>query len=410
VIGWVDASAGASGDMLLGALVGAGVPPDVLRSAVDAATPEPVQLELETVTRAGLSAVRCRVVGTDSRVRRTWTEVRHVLEESSLEPAVRMAALTVFERLAAAESAVHGVAPEEVHFHEVGALDAVADVVGVCAGMTALGLDRLVVSPVGVGAGRVASAHGSLPVPVPAVVQLLRGVPSLAGPATTEACTPTGAALLATLADAAGPQPAMTVTSVGVGAGGRDPATHANVLRLLLGEQAAPPGGGDSPWLIETNIDDLDPRLLPDVVSSLLALGALDAWLTPVLMKKGRPGHILSALVTDDALDGARDLIFAETTTLGVRVQRLSRSVCDRSYRTVEVAGQPVTVKVATWHGREVNLQPEFESVKQAARILKWPAGTVLAEAVAAARQRPHLPGTGSATIATPLSDSQGDP
>ncbi len=194
---------------------------------------------------------------------------------------------------------MHGTSPDEVHFHEVGALDAIADVVGVCAGLVHLGLDRLVVSPVAVGSGRVQAAHGSMPVPVPAVAELLRGVPSLAGPAAMESCTPTGAALLVTHAAAWGAQPAMAVVAgrprrrlarpgdarqrgaaAGGGAGGRAPAS-------------------DEPWLLETNLDDLDPRLLPGVLESLLALGALDAWLTPIIMKKGRPAHTLSVLVTD---------------------------------------------------------------------------------------------------------------
>jgi uncharacterized protein (TIGR00299 family) protein len=387
MIGWVDAGAGAAGDMLLGALVGAGVPTEVLQTAVDAVSPEPVTLSVERVSRGGLAATRCHVEVAESTTHRTWADVRALLSAADLAPALAERSHGVFERLAVAEAAVHGTSPDEVHFHEVGALDAIADVVGVCAGLLHLGLDRLVVSPVAVGSGRVRAAHGSMPVPVPAVAELLRGVPSLAGPAAMESCTPTGAALLVTHASEWGAQPAMSVSQVGLGAGSRDPETHANVVRLLVGE---PAGGGasDEPWLLETNLDDLDPRLLPGVLTSLLELGALDAWLTPIIMKKGRPAHTLSVLVADELAEAARDLVFAETTTLGIRGVRVSRAMCDRSFEEIELDGHRIRVKVATWRGRRVNVQPEFDDVVTAARALGRPVVDVLAEAAAAALSR----------------------
>jgi pyridinium-3,5-bisthiocarboxylic acid mononucleotide nickel chelatase len=385
-IGWLDLSAGASGDMLLGALVDAGVPLEVPAAAVAALPVEQIRLVTEQVTRHGLGATRVHVHAPPSSEHRTWASVRALLTEADLPTPVRDGALAVFERLAVAEGRVHRVSPDDVHFHEVGALDAIADVVGVCAGLVHLGLDRLVVSPVAVGSGRVRAEHGSMPVPVPAVIELLRGVPSLAGPASMEACTPTGAALLVTYATEWGAQPAMAVERVGIGAGSRDPETHPNVVRLLVGE-AADAFGADEPWLLETNLDDLDPRLLPGVIESLLGLGALDAWLTPIVMKKGRPAHTLSVLVTDDLVDVARGLLFAETTTLGIRGTRVQRAVCDRSFETVDVAGQQIVVKVATWRGRRVNAQPEFDSVVSAARALGRPVVDVLAEAAAAVRQ-----------------------
>ena len=242
MIGWVDASSGASGDMLLGALVAAGVPLEVIAGAVDAVAPEHVALTPETVSRNGFAATRLHVDVADSSTHRTWRDVAALLAAAGLPDAVRLRAHATFERLAVAEAAVHGTSPEDVHFHEVGALDAIADVVGVCAGLEHLGLDELVVSPVAVGSGRVHGAHGEMPVPPPAVAELLRGVPSLAGPGERELCTPTGAALLTAHATSYGVQPPMTVQVVGVGAGGRDPATHANVLRLFVGEAVAPAG------------------------------------------------------------------------------------------------------------------------------------------------------------------------
>jgi uncharacterized protein (TIGR00299 family) protein len=385
VIGWVDATAGASGDMLLGALLGAGVPLAVVADAVTAAGPEPVRLAVTTEQRGGMAATRCDVEVADSTTRRTWTDVRRLLVQAPLDERVRTLALGVFSRLAAAEAAVHGVPEAEVHFHEVGALDAIADVVGVCAGIVHLGPTSLVVSPVAVGSGRVQGAHGSLPVPVPAVTELLRGVPSLAGPASSESCTPTGAALLTGLASSYGPQPAMTVTAVGVGAGGRDPATHANVVRLLVG-RPAPSEAGSGAWVLETNVDDLDPRLWPDVLAALLRAGAADAWLTPILMKKGRPAHTLAVLVRDELRPAVRRVLFAHTSTIGVREVAYAKTALDREMHAVVVDGQRVAVKVARLDGEVMNVQPEYDDVVAAAAATGRPVKDVLAEAAAAAR------------------------
>ncbi|WP_243058425.1 nickel pincer cofactor biosynthesis protein LarC [Nocardioides sp. SR21] len=378
---WVDASAGASGDMLLGALVGAGVPLTVLQDAIDAVTPEPVTLRVEEVRRNGLAATRVHVEGTESRHHRAWRDLRPLLEGT---------ALAVFERLAVAEAAVHGTTPEDVHFHEVGALDAIADVVGVCAGFAHLGARHghgtsVTVSPVAVGSGTVRTAHGTLPVPPPAVAELLRGVPSYAGPVAMEACTPTGAALLTTLATAYGPQPAMTVEAIGVGAGGRDPEGHANVLRLFVGASAG--STPDGPLLLECNVDDLDPRVWPNVIAALLEAGASDAWLTPILMKKGRPAHTLSALVDADRAADVRAAIFRQTSTIGLREQPLTKHALEREMVQVQVDGRAVAVKIARHDGAVVNAQPEYDDVARAAVELGRPVADVLAEATALARK-----------------------
>jgi len=391
---WVDAASGASGDMLLGALLGAGVPVDVLQQAVDAVTPEPVTLRTERVRRNGLAATRCHVEVPDSTDHRTWRDVRALLEAADLDAPVRGLALRAFGRLAEAEAAVHGTSADEVHFHEVGALDAIADVVGVCAGFAHLAPASVTVSPVAVGSGTVRAAHGTLPVPPPAVAELLRGVPSWAGPATTpagELCTPTGAALLTTLATAWGPQPAMVVDTVGVGAGGRDPEGHANVLRLFTGSASeaagsATAGTDGAPLLIETNVDDLDPRVWPAVLAALLAAGASDAWLTPILMKKGRPAHTLHALVSADRAAVVRAAIFRNTSTIGLREQPLGKHALDREMVEVEVGGHRIAVKLARHDGVVVNAQPEYDDVARAAASLDRPVVDVLADAVAASR------------------------
>ena len=392
MIGWVDASSGASGDMLLGALVGAGVPVEVIEAAVRAVAPEAVTLVPEDVTRNGFAATRMHVRVADSATHRTWRDIREALRIATLDEGVRARAHATFERLAVAEAAVHGTAPDDVHFHEVGALDAIADVVGVSAGLEHLGLGELVVSPVAVGSGRVRGAHGEMPVPPPTVVELLRGVPSYAGPGERELCTPTGAALLTSNATSYGPQPLMSVDRVGVGAGGRDPATHANVLRLLVGEplgssgQAAGRGGNPAPLLLECNVDDLDPRVWPSVIAALLEAGASDAWLTPILMKKGRPAHTLSVLVAADRADAVRTVVFAHTSTIGLREQAIAKTTLDRAMETVEVDGFPVHVKIAVHRGRVVNAQPEYDDVARAAAATGRPVKEVLADAIAASR------------------------
>jgi uncharacterized protein (TIGR00299 family) protein len=390
VIVWVDASAGASGDMLLGALLGVGVPLHVLQEAVDAVAPEPVRLVREQVTRGGLAATRCHVETDESSHRRGWGDIAALLAGSTSDDRVRALAARAFQRLAEAEAAVHGIPLSEVHFHEVGALDAIADVVAVCAGFVHLGVRSVVVSPVAVGSGRASAAHGSLPVPVPAVAELLRGVPSSAGPGSGEACTPTGAALLTTLATSYGDQPAMAVDAVGLGAGGRDPSTHPNVVRLLLGEPAQPDtsaGEGSDAVVLETNVDDLDPRLWPEVIRSLLAAGASDAWLTPILMKKGRPAHTLSVLVGADVLPAVRRVVFEQTSTIGVREARYAKTALHREMRVVSVAGHPVAVKLARLDGELMNAQPEYDDVAAVAAATGRPAKDVLAEAVAEARR-----------------------
>jgi uncharacterized protein (TIGR00299 family) protein len=376
--------------MLLGALVGAGVPVAVLQAAVDAVSPEPVTLRLEPVTRNGFAATRCHVEVADSRDHRPWRDIRGLLLGAHLDDAVRDLTLRVFDRLAVAEGAVHGRDPLAVEFHEVGALDSIADVVGVAAGFVHLGVTEVVVSPVAVGSGTIRGAHGSLPVPPPAVAALLTGVPSYAGPPgapSTELCTPTGAALLVTLATGWGAQPPMTTTGVGVGAGGRDPDGHANVLRLLVGRPAgARDDGVEDLLVLETNVDDLDPRLWPDVITAVLAAGALDAWLTPIVMKKGRPAHTFSALVRPAGAAEVRARIFRETSTIGVRERPVARHALPRENVAVAVGGGEIAVKLARLDGAVVTAQPEYDDVVRVATALGRPVREVLAEAAAAAR------------------------
>ena len=377
MIGWLDVQAGASGDMLLGALVDAGVPLAVLQDAVDELGLG-VGLEATATTRAGLGATKVDVHAPEDGTTRTWAEVRRLLGP-------RTTAVEVFRRLAEAEAAVHRMPVDEVHFHEVGALDALADVVGVVAGVAHLGLSALHCSPVALGSGTTRGQHGPLPVPAPAVLALLAGKPVHAGASPYESTTPTGAALLATLVTEWGALPPMSVTRTGTGAGTRDPREVANVVRLVVGE---PLQGKGSAVLLETNVDDLDPRLWPQVLAQLLAAGAGDAWLTPILMKKGRPAHTLSVLCDAARATALRAVVFRETSTLGVRESTVAKHVLARTETTVDVGGHSIRVKTASLDGETVNRNPEWEDVLAAATALGRPAKDVLAEAVAAVRAR----------------------
>jgi uncharacterized protein (TIGR00299 family) protein len=382
-IGWLDLAAGASGDMLLGALVDAGVPLDVPAAAVAALPVERIRLVPEPVTRHGLGATRVHVDASPSDEHRTWADVRRLLVDADLPTPVREGALAVFERLAIAEGRVHRVPPEDVHFHEVGALDALADVVGVVAGFAHLGLSRLTASPVALGSGSARGAHGVVPIPGPAVLELLAGVPVVAGPVPAETCTPTGAALVAELVSEWAPLPPMRVTRVGMGAGGRDPAELPNVVRLVLGEATG--GGTSGPVVLEANVDDLDPRLWPGVLDALFAAGASDAWLTPILMKKGRLAHTLSALCRPEAVADVQTAMFATTSTIGLRVVSVGKVALERTSSSVEVLGGRVGVKVAVNGGRVVNVSVEYEDVAALARELHLPVKEVLRAATAAA-------------------------
>jgi len=382
-IGWLDLSAGASGDMLLGALVDAGVPLEVLQTAIDALPVEVIRLEIEETARHGLGATRVHVHAPESPHHRTWPDVRALLADAHLAPAVRDGALKVFERLAVAEGRVHRMSPEEVHFHEVGALDALADVVGAVAGFAHLGLARLTASPVALGSGSARGAHGVVPVPGPAVLELLAGIPVIAGPVPAEMCTPTGAALVAELVEEWTTLPAMRVQRVGTGAGGRDPVELPNVVRLVLGEpgEAAP----EKPVVLETNVDDLDPRLWPGVLDALFAAGASDAWLTPILMKKGRPAHTLSVLCRPDTIADVQAAVFATTSTIGLRIVPVGKVALERVAASVQVLGGQVGVKVAVHGGRVLNVSVEYEDVAALAREQGLPVKEALRAATSAA-------------------------
>ena len=381
---WIDASAGIAGDMLLGALLDGGAGLAAVQSAVDAVLPGAVTVRARPVTRAGLRALKADI---DAAVadppHRTWRDIRGLLEGGALPVRVRDRALAVFARLAGAEAYVHGIAADEVHFHEVGALDSIADVVGVCAALEDLGVTAVSAGAVALGSGRVRTAHGELPVPVPAVLRLADGWEVHAG-GDGELATPTGMALLRTLCSVCEDLPSMRVEAAGVGAGGRDTAGRANVVRVVLGTRTPSPEG-EPAMVLEANVDDLDPRLWPGILAILLEAGAADAWLVPIVMKKGRPAHTLTVLCSPGRADELREQIFRETSTLGVRESPRRKVALERTFVDVAVAGEKVPVKVAHRDGRIVQVMPDFENVSALARRQGRPERVVLQEAIAAA-------------------------
>jgi len=410
-IAWIDCSAGASGDMLLGAFLAAGADRALVNAAV-ASVDASLSVTVEQTSRHQIAATKAsvRVNGElhpenfpDSPPAghghghghgheaggptRSWAEVRGLIEAAGLDVAVRDRALDTFARLARAEAAAHGVAVEDVHFHEVGALDAIADIVGVAAASVSLELDRIVVSTIALGGGRqVRGQHGGIPVPGPAVLALVAEAeaPVVGGTAPYEMTTPTGAALLATLADEFGLMPPMRIQQTGVGAGGRDPVEVPNVLRVVIGESTEVP---TTELVYETNVDDLDPRIWPQVLSRLLEAGAADAWLTPILMKKGRPAHTLSVLTSSANAEIVRSVILTETSAIGLREFGILKHAADREFASVEVSGQLIHVKIARYGGQVVNVQPEYDDVAAAATVLNKPVKSVLAQAIAAGHE-----------------------
>jgi pyridinium-3,5-bisthiocarboxylic acid mononucleotide nickel chelatase len=395
---WIDASAGVAGDMLLGALVDAGAELDFVRVCVEAVIPGSVEIVASSVTRAGLRATKIDIeMLVDDPPHRTWLTIRDLISAAALPARVRERALAVFEGLAGAEARVHGVTPEEIHFHEVGALDSIGDVVGVCAALESLRVDRLSAGEVALGSGRARMAHGEIPVPVPAVVELSRGWRVRAG-GVGELTTPTGMALLAALCAECTDLPTMTVERVGVGAGTKETAGRPNVTRVLVGETAGgtatdPADRTEAAVLLEANVDDQDPRLWPGVLARLLAAGAADAWLVPILMKKGRPAYTLSVLCRPEQVRALRGEIFASTTTIGVRQHQLRRYALPRVWVDIPLPGGSIAVKIAYEGGRIVRVTPEFEAVAAYAAEHAQSEQMVMLAAVRAATDLGYLVG-----------------
>jgi uncharacterized protein (TIGR00299 family) protein len=384
---WFHCFAGIAGDMALGALIDAGADVGEVRAMLDRLPMAGWSMEVEPVMRGGIGATKVDVVVAETAVVRTYAHITGLIDEARLPQRVADRAQAIFAALADAEGHLHRRPVAQVHFHEVGGVDAVIDVVGTCAALEVLGVDTVWSSPVANGMGMVRSAHGMLPVPAPAVVELLRGAPSYGRDIPYELTTPTGAAILAATVTGWGPLPAMQVGAAGFGAGTRDLEGLPNLLQVVLGEavpeEPARPEPGQPVTLLEVNVDDATGETLAHTIAALMDAGAHDAWLTPILMKKGRPAHTVSVLADPALADQVAGVLVAETGSLGVRGETLQRWPAARTQAQVDVEGVPVRIKVGA--GR---VKVEHDDAARAARRTGLPLREVVSRAEEAWRRR----------------------
>jgi uncharacterized protein (TIGR00299 family) protein len=383
-LAYFDCFSGISGDMTLGALVDAGCDVARLRSELQALQVPGWELSAEKVWKNGMAATCAKVKTEEQRAHRSLTEVLEILRRSDLAPRVRDRARAVFQKLGEAEARVHDVPLEKIHFHEVGAVDAIVDIVGVCIGFDTLGIDKFACSPLNVGGGTTKMAHGVLPVPAPATANLLQGKPTYSNGVQRELVTPTGAAIVATLCDTFGPQPPMTVSAIGYGAGTADLEGQPNVLRIMIGEstEKAVPGYDEEISVIEANLDDMNPQIYGYFLERALAAGALDVYTTPVQMKKNRPGTLLTVLCKPQDTNALTSLIFAETTTFGVRTTNAQRRILPREHVSVSTTFGDVRIKLSRVNGRILHVSPEFEDCRKLAVEKNVPLQQVINEAL----------------------------
>jgi uncharacterized protein (TIGR00299 family) protein len=403
-LAWWHCFAGISGDMALGSLLDAGAELAEVRKLLDGLPFSGWGLEVEAVLRGGVAATHAVVHATEAGVVRTHAHIIGLINEARLPDRVRDRALATFDILASVEGRLHRRPAAQVHFHELGGIDAIVDIVGTCAALEVLGVDQVHASPVATGTGMIRTAHGALPNPAPAVVALLHGAPTYGRDIPVELTTPTGAALLAALCRGWGPMPAMEVAAAGYGAGSREIEGLPNIAQVVIGAAAAEEADpfrstGQPVLLLEANLDDATGEVMAHAVSALLETGAHDAWITPIVGKKGRPAHALSVLA-DPALGGALvRVLVAETGTLGVRGQTLTRWPASRWTEEVEVEGYPVRVKVSP--GR---VKAEYEDAARVARRLGRPLREVTREAESGVRD--HL-GAGAQVTPMPPPDPE---
>ena len=386
-VAWFHPFSGIAGDMTLGALVDAGADLNFVLTTLKELNVDGWSLSAELVERQGIRATRAIVDAPEQHHHRHWSDIQELLQQSSLPERVKSRSLAVFETLAVAEGKVHGVPPEEVHFHEVGALDAIVDIVGSCAALESLNIDEIASGPVAVGVGTISAAHGVLPNPPPAVVNLLAGVPTVGVDVDLELTTPTGAAIIKALATTVGPMPDMTIHSSGYGAGTKDLSDRANVTQVIVGT-TTPATASDSDSTetvveLATNVDDVTGEQLGHAITQLMDAGALDAWVTPIVMKKGRPAHTLSALAHPADAGRLAAVVMSSTGSLGVRTRQLDRVVAERITVTVSVDGHDIDVKIS-----DVRVKAEFDHVAAAAEALGLPIREVAARAEALAQDR----------------------
>jgi uncharacterized protein (TIGR00299 family) protein len=374
-----DCFSGISGDMTLGALIDAGVNADLIRQGIDSLG-LPVQFEVEKVRKGGFAATAVHIEANEETSHRFLPQVEEILARGNLSKRQRELALSIFRRLAKAESAAHGMPLEKVHFHEVGALDSIVDIVGSAIGIDLLGVDRFTSRSVPTGSGMVKCAHGLMPIPAPGTAELLKGVPLAESVVKAELTTPTGAAILTTVVEQWIDHPVMTVERIGYGSGQRDFHEQPNLLRLFVGT-ASDSADTDRVWMLETNLDDLSAEVIGYCYDLLLGAGALDVFTTPIFMKKNRPGVLLSVLGSEAALPALEEILFRETATLGIRRYPVSRHKMKRRACTVQTAWGPLDGKLGWLEGRPPVFSPEFESCAKIARMTGVPLREVYEQA-----------------------------
>jgi hypothetical protein len=388
-IAYLDCPSGISGDMTLGALVDAGVPLERLNEAIGSLGLPNVKLLAQEVKKHGFRATQVTVEHEPEDKHRHLHHITAMIDGSRLTPAQKDIARRIFQRLAEVEAKVHGTTVEKVHFHEVGAVDSIADIVGAAVGWDLLGAERLVVSPIPTGTGRITIAHGECNIPAPATAELLRGIPLAVSDVQAELTTPTGAAIVATLAEGFGPPPAMTIERIGYGAGQRDLPQQANVLRLLVGETSDAAQTGDTVWVLETNLDDTSGEVIGHCLAQLWDAGALDVYTTAIQMKKNRPGVKLSILCHMEKIAALEAIVFRETGTLGIRRWPAARHVLPREMRQVATAWGPVDGKLGRLDDGSVHFAPEYESCRRIAAEHRVPLREVYAAAQEAFAREP---------------------
>ncbi len=391
-VAYFDTFSGASGDMIVGALLDTGLSMDDLRADLAKLALEGYSISANAVQKRSLAATKFDVTLDDhhdhdhQHERRGLADIVGMIGDSSLAQGVKDRAVRVFERLAAAEAAVHGVRVEDVHFHEIGAVDSIVDIVGAAIGLERLGITKIIAGPLRFGSGTIECAHGTLPVPAPATARLAEGFPVEYTGVAGELTTPTGAAILTALADSFGPPPPMKLTTIGIGAGSAERDERPNILRILIGDESDT--DADVVVILEANIDDASGEIIAYATERLLAAGALDAFSVPIQMKKSRPGVLLSVIAKPEDWARMEEIIFRETTTLGIRRREEARTKLERQFVEVEVFGEPVTVKLGILGGEVVTIAPEYESCARVAQEKNIPLREIYEAAREVARPR----------------------
>ena len=385
MIAYFDCFSGVSGDMILGSLIDAGLSLDDLADKLRTLPVKGYELTIRKVKKAGIRASKFEVIISDSSAIRKWQDIEEIISASSLSPSLRKKGLAVFKRLFKTEAKVHGSGYDKVHLHELSAVDCIVDIIGTLIGLEMMGITEVYCSAINLGNGTVKTAHGILPVPAPATAELLKGIPVYSTKTNFELTTPTGALLMSSLASGFGQIPEMNIKSIGTGAGGRNFSTHPNVLRVLIGQgtkrssrKSASEVNDSYVTIIETNIDDMNPQVYEYVLDRLLKAGALDVYLTQVIMKKGRPGIVLTAICDDDRKEDLMNIILSETTSIGLRFYQADRVTLDREFKSVKTKWGNIRSK-KSWQGKGIKkLTPEYEDCKKIAAKHKIPLIDVL--------------------------------